>query len=67
MNLRLSPKGFLVDHVLGWAVQFGEADADSGADGAGRGSYGAALDGQAVSGGENKDSRSMGLRFPYSG
>lgn len=26
MNLRMSSQGFMVDHILGWAVPFGDAE-----------------------------------------
>jgi hypothetical protein len=71
MNLRLSPQGLLVDHVLGWAVQYGDTEA-AGADASGTAGVvcaarGGALDGQAASGGGTKDSRSGSLRFPFFG
>lgn len=71
MNMRLSSQGFLVDHVLGWAVRFDDAEAvgadDAGADVVVREALGVTVAGKVAGSGELEVSRSRSLRFPYSG
>lgn len=71
MTPRLASNGLYVDHVLGWAVGFPDADAagarKSGGDGETRPSRAGQTEDSTATGGATGNSRPRGFRFPRFG